>query len=83
MTILLTAILIWFLYMFITRFVIPVYITSRRMKQQFDHIRQQRDAMFNQTAQQNGQQTQAQPNSPQSKKEKEPVGEYIEFEEVK
>lgn len=76
MTYILLAVFIWFMYYFITKFVLPIYITGKRVQEQFRNIREQ------QTAYQNQQQNQ-QRSQPQPEEEKEKVGEYIEFEEVK
>lgn len=71
-------IFILFGYYFVTRFVLPIYITSKRVKEQFRNIREQQEA-YNRQYQQ---QTQQQQSAPQEKPE-EKVGEYIEFEEIK
>ncbi len=69
------AILIYFLYKFITGFLIPVFRTTRHVHQQFTHMNGQPDAK--------NQEKQApdapQPPTPNTAK----VGEYIDFEEVK
>jgi hypothetical protein len=74
--ILLYGLLIWFLYNFIFRFAIPVYRATRQMKKQF---RQMRDQMEQQRSGQDSAQQQSSP-PPSPKK---PVGDYIDFEEIK
>lgn len=69
--------LIWFLYNFIFRFIIPVYRTSRRVRDQFRQMNQQ---MQDHERQQ--QTTTARPADPQPKTQQ-PVGDYIDFEEIK
>ena len=75
MSYILLAIFIWFMYYFVTRFVLPIYITGKRVKEQFRNIREQQEAYQKQYQQQ--------PRQQEPQKEKEKVGEYIEFEEVK
>lgn len=77
MTYILLAIFIWIMYNFVTKFVLPIYFTSKRVKEQFRNIREQQEA-YNQQHQQNQQQQQP----PQPEKKSGKVGEYIEFEEV-
>jgi len=76
MTYILLAILAWFMYYFVTRFVLPLYITGKRVKEQFRNIREQQEAYQQQYQQQK-------PPPQKEPQEKEKVGEYIEFEEVK
>ena len=72
--VLLYGLLIWFLYNLIFRFIIPVYKTTRQMKQKF---REMQDPM----SQQQDFTTQAQASEKSSsKKSKE---DYIDFEEIK
>jgi hypothetical protein len=69
------AILIYFLYKFITGFLIPVFRTTRHVRQQFTHMNGQPG-----TKDQEKQAPDApQPPPPNTAK----VGEYIDFEEVK
>jgi hypothetical protein len=71
------ALIAWFLYNFIFRFIIPVYKTSRQMKQKFREMHQQ---MQDQAA---GHQNYT-PNPPSEKvSSSKPGGDYIDFEEVK
>ncbi len=73
MTYILLALFILFAYYFTTRLVLPIYFTTKRVKEQFKNMRAQQEA-YNQASQQ-----QTPPKeSPEAK-----VGEYIEFEEVK
>lgn len=75
-------ILAWLLVSFITKFVIPVYRTTKQVKQQFKNMA---DAQKQYQAQ-NNQQNQTSQNSATSHSNPlntENVGEYIDFEEVK
>ncbi len=76
MSYILLALFILIMYNFVTRFVLPIYMTSKRVKEQFRNIREQQEAYQKQYQQQ-------QPPQQETPKEKEKVGEYIEFEEVK
>lgn len=67
----LLAIFIWVMYNLVTRLILPVYFTTKRVKEQFRNMHEQQDPLHNQ------QQT-APPEPP-----KEKAGEYIEFEEIK
>lgn len=79
MTYILLAIFVWFLYNFVIKFVVPIFITTRQVKRQFDAMKQQQEQYNDQHRRSN---TNApNPSTEQPKKEK--VGEYIEFEEVK
>ena len=69
------ALFIWFLYQFIFKLVIPVYRTSRKIKQGF---REMQEKMQQQAGQYNSQQDS---NTTSSKTNQ--VGDYIDFEEVK
>ena len=68
--ILLLSIFVWVAYNFITKLVLPVYFTTKRVKEQFRNMQQQQEAAQQQQA-------------PPQDAPKEKVGEYIEFEEVK
>ena len=71
--------LAWFLYNLIFRFIIPVYRTSKKMKQQF---RQMQEAM--QEKMQPGQASQPAPaQPPKSSSSAKSTGDYIDFEEIK
>jgi hypothetical protein len=76
--VLLYGLLAWFLYNLVFRFIIPVYKTTRQMKQKFREMQTQMQDQVNQqqdfTAQQQTSQTSG------SKKTKE---DYIDFEEIK
>jgi len=76
--IILLAITLWILYKLIFQLVIPVYRSTRVMRQKFREMQQH---MENQMNQSNPNQH---PNSPQQKPDPEgPKGDYIEFEEIK
>ena len=66
----LLAIFIWVMYNLVTRFILPIYITSKRMREQFRNIREQQSHQQNTPP-------------PPTEKPEEKVGEYIDFEEVK
>lgn len=80
MTFILYAILAWFLYNIIVKFVVPLYITTKQVKKQFSEMKERANAYTNgqnpNYPDQDGYNTKATP-------EKEKAGEYIEFEEVK
>lgn len=78
MKILLYALLVWFLYNLIFRFIIPVYKTTRKMKQQFSAMHEQMQEKMNQ---QTGQKPSPVKN-PQPVTRKNP-DDYIDFEEIK
>jgi hypothetical protein len=71
------ALFIWFLYQFIFKLVVPVYRTSRKIKQGFREMQEKMDAQYK--PQQSPAQETTQPNS----SAKAPAGDYIDFEEVK
>ena len=75
--ILLYGLLIWFLYNLIFRFIIPVYKTTRDMKQKFSEMNQQ---MQDQMKQQQGY---TEKTSPTNAAPQKPSDDYIDFEEVK
>jgi hypothetical protein len=77
--IILYALLIWFLYNLIFRFIIPMYRTTKEMKKKF---RQMHDQMEEQRRGQQGfSNTPSQPTpKPEPRQSK---GDYIDFEEVK
>ena len=77
--VLLYGLLIWFLYNLIFRFIIPVYRTTRQMKQKFREMQTQMQDQMNQQQDFTTQQTQSAEKST-LKKTKE---DYIDFEEVK
>ena len=76
--VLLYGLLIWFLYNLIFRFIIPVYKTTRQMKQKFremqtnmqEHMNQQPDFT-------------TQSNAAERTATKKPKEDYIDFEEIK
>jgi hypothetical protein len=69
------AILLYLLYQFIFKLVIPVYVTTKKVKKSFKDIQSK---MQEHMQQQNNAPQQEQPASPKHK-----AGDYIEFEEVK
>jgi hypothetical protein len=71
------ALLAWFLYNLIFRFIIPVYKTTRQVKKKFREMHEQ---MQQEQVKQQGfnQQAPAQKSSPSSRNE-----DYIDFEEIK
>lgn len=71
------ALLAWFLYNLIFRFIVPVYKASKQMKKGF---REMQERMQEQMRQQQPQSTESQHSKPESQK---PVGDYIDFEEIK
>lgn len=79
--IILYALLIWFLYNLVFRFIVPLYRTTRQVKKKFGEMRQHMEEQVSQqegfkTSPKAGQNTQK-PSSPK------PAGDYIDFEEVK
>ncbi|MBN8788895.1 MAG: hypothetical protein J0I84_17560 [Terrimonas sp.] len=69
----------YFLFRFITGFVIPVFRTGKQIKRQFNDMQQRMEEQMRQ------QQAAAANNAPQAEKQSPatPVGDYIDFEEVK
>ena len=78
MGIFLTILFLWFTYYFVTRFVLPLYITTKQVRKQFNDIKKQQEQYFNQQQPQSKEQPKQQTAQPKVK-----VGEYIDFEEVK
>ena len=75
------ALLIWFLYQFIFKLVIPVYKTGRKIKQGFREMQEKMTAQQEQFRQQ---QTHARENtSTRQSSPKAASGDYIDFEEIK
>lgn len=68
----LLGIFLWFFYNLLVKVVLPVYKTTRRVRQQFNNMAEQRKAQHSSSIPKN---------DPRPPKQKE--GEYIEFEEVK
>ena len=75
MTIILYALLAWFLYQFIFKLVIPVYKASRKIRRGFRDMQEKMNEQYSQ------QQKQA-PQEP-TRPAKAPAGDYLDFEEVK
>ena len=74
--ILLYALLFWFLYNLIFRFIVPLYKATRQVRQKFREMHQN---MEEQVKNQPGSTGQPSPSSASGK----PSGDYIDFEEVK
>lgn len=79
--IILFALLAWFLYNLVFRFIIPIVITTRRMKKKF---REMHDRMQDQVNQQQSFGSRAgQSPEPEQKVTKKSSEDYIDFEEIK
>lgn len=79
MKIILYALLIWFLYNLVFRFIVPIYRASRQMKRQFNQVRERMEE-----EQRRQQQASSGPGFQESQSPKAPpAGDYIDFEEVK
>jgi len=76
--ILLYAILFYFLYNLIFRFIIPVYRTSKQMKRKFREMHEQMQGQSQSQQQQQGFQS----TPPKASATPKPKGDYIDFEEV-
>lgn len=63
------------LYRFITGFLIPVFKTGKQIKKQFNQMQQHMNDQMKQQA--------SSSSAPPQSAKKSPVGEYIDFEEVK
>ncbi|MFT3748908.1 MAG: hypothetical protein QM768_11350 [Agriterribacter sp.] len=68
----------YFLFRFITGFLIPVFRTGRQIKKQFNDMQQRMEEQMRQQQATANNTQQAEKSSPNA-----PVGEYIDFEEVK
>ncbi len=68
------GLLIWFLYNLVFRFIIPIYKTTRQMKQKFREMQEQMNPQ---------QDFSAEPQNHERPPEKVRKGDYIDFEEVK
>jgi hypothetical protein len=75
MSFILYLILAWVLYQVIFKFIIPVYLTARRVRKGF---REMQEKMH-----QNAHPGQQERNTAEPKSAQKPVGDYIDFEEVK
>ncbi|GAB3006857.1 hypothetical protein GCM10027051_03030 [Niabella terrae] len=69
--VLLLAMFLWFMYNFLVKFVLPIYRTTRKLRQQFKNMSENTPSGNQQAPQ------------PPKEKPAAKVGEYIEFEEVK
>ncbi|MBO9591699.1 MAG: DUF4834 family protein [Niabella sp.] len=79
MSVILYALLFFFLYNLIVKVVLPVYRTTRQIKKQFSQMKQQ----FQQPEAATQQSGTASQTPPPSQKKPSKLGEYIDFEEVK
>ena len=70
--------LLYLLYKFIFDFIIPVYESSKKIKQQFGEIQNKKQQNMKQFQQRQQQPTQPSPEKPAQKE-----GDYIDFEEIK
>ena len=77
--VLLYGLLIWFLYNLIFRFIIPVYKTTRQMKQKFREMQSQMQDQMNQQQDLNAHPQQSAEKSTSKTKK----ADYIDFEEIK
>lgn len=77
--IILLALLFWFLYNLIFRFIVPIFRTTKQVKQKFREMREQMDEH---QRKQQGFDYQSPPNT-QKTEPKKPAGDYIDFEEIK
>ncbi len=73
------ALVVFLLYKFIFDFIIPIFRTSKKMREQFNQARQQMEDQY----QQSGQQPQQDAGKYNASKGNAKIGEYIEFEEVR
>ena len=71
------AFLIYLAYRLVFHFIIPVYKTTRQVKKQFREMHSRMEDQMNQY------QANQQNASPHQENKKEPVGDYIDFEELK
>ena len=76
--VLLYGLLAWFLYNLVFRFIIPVYKTTRQMKQKFREMQTQMQDQMNQPQDFTAQQPASEKSGSKTKKE-----DYIDFEEIK
>jgi len=72
------ALVAYLLYKLIFSFIIPIFLTSKKMKEQFNKAKQQMEDQYNQ---QSGQQQDAGQQKRSNGTAK--IGEYIEFEEIR
>lgn len=84
-TYILYALLAWFLYNLVFKFIIPIYRASRQVKQQFRQMQDQfqQAARQQQGQQSTGGQTVVDANPPAKKTAPQSSDDYLEFEEVK
>ena len=75
---LLYGLLAWFLYNLVFKFIIPVYKTTRQMKQKFREMQTNMQEHMNQQPD-----FSAQPNAPKESASKKSKEDYIDFEEIK
>jgi len=80
--VLLYIFLIYLAYQFIFKFIIPVYKTTQQVKKSFRKMHENMNDFANGQQASNSQQASSQ-NGQSSNGPKEPVGEYIDFEDIK
>lgn len=73
------ALLIWFLYQFIFKLVIPVYRASRKFKEGFRQMQEKMNEQYQQQQQYNNNSTSSKPENSYKPSSQD----YIDFEEVK
>jgi hypothetical protein len=74
------GIVIYLLYGFVFRFILPIFRTTRHVRQQFRNMQDQANMHQHTTA---GQDTGPQPKRPNASQSNNTMGEYIDFEEIK
>jgi Domain of unknown function (DUF4834) len=72
------ALVVYLLYRLIFGFIIPIFRTSKKMREQFNQARQQMEDQYQQTGQQN--EDAGRHNAPKGSSK---IGEYIDFEEIR
>ena len=77
------AIVFYLLYRFVFHFLVPVAKTTRIVRQQFRNMQGMQEEMNRQQAERQQQAQARQPQSQQRPSQQPPVGDYIDFEEVK
>ena len=71
------ALVVYLLYRFIFGFIIPIFLTSKKMREQFNQAKQQMEDQY----QQSGSQQDADKHNVSKGNSK--IGEYIDFEEIR
>lgn len=73
------ALVAYVMYKLIFNFIVPIFLTSRKMRQQFNQARQQMDDQNNQQVHPSAEEKTHVNNTAVSSK----IGEYIDFEEIR